>query len=738
MSLQALTTALLREYLHANGCTETLKMFDSEVPRSAHSISSRKQMLKTLHLTKAFLLNLKAKKMGNPSFETILEVLISEWVQHVTSSGDEDMSQKSPIPDKEASIRPSPPRSPPKTPPRRVRVFPSSSAQSITSSHHVRESSSNINQATSKKISSFERFKRPSSASSSKYVTLGRSVVSTPSQPFSELLRKQTSMKNFKKILFGGVSEEFPISWFQSFPFVTPNPSEAWYGLLQQEGGPCGYLAVLQARVIRHAFTKQRYSSGLSSYRDVRWYGSSCFSTIPTDVFVSSDGDAEDYLCAQSITSSHHVRESSSNINQATSKKISSFERFKRPSSASSSKYVTLGRSVVSTPSQPFSELLRKQTSMKNFKKILFGGVSEEFPISWFQSFPFVTPNPSEAWYGLLQQEGGPCGYLAVLQARVIRHAFTKQRYSSGLSSYRDVRNAQVNLLVRALADTLCICSGCEVSSLPPPESVSGEGDSVSTKNDMLRSSVIIVLPSNPGSDSVSSPLSSPEMYVCHTVRRYSALCRLLYDVKENLVSEGQSDMLICMCVSSVLSCGIKNIEAARKGDAIEDSLIAEHGYCSQALVNMLISGRAAPHTHKGVQNIGELLLNGVTRAGDICFIPHSDCLGYTTTCDELKYGGVYPAWVILHESHYSVLFGKDITVLDEVKGVKQVDDLDLFYYDQQNKTPDIIHLTVETAGGLFDDEEEERDDDSFINQLIRILLPGCGEIDWHGEMLLL
>lgn len=87
-----------------------------------------------------------------------------------------------------------------------------------------------------------------------------------------------------------------------------------------------------------------------------------------------------------------------------------------------------------------------------------------------------------------------------------------------------------------------------------------------------------------------------------------------------------------------------------------EPLIESTYGYGSQALINLMLTGRASGYVWDNVQDIGGLKLIGITEQSEI---------GFITTLEEMRYitvGSFYknpknPVWVMGSDTHLTVLF---------------------------------------------------------------------------------
>jgi len=94
--------------------------------------------------------------------------------------------------------------------------------------------------------------------------------------------------------------------------------------------------------------------------------------------------------------------------------------------------------------------------------------------------------------------------------------------------------------------------------------------------------------------------------------------------------------------------------------------LTGQFGHCTQELMNLLISGVAASQVHDGTVDMGGgMHLRGVPRRPDVGFLTHLEALRYCQVGSYYKKPEL-PIWILGSDSHYTVLFSRDVRVNEE------------------------------------------------------------------------
>ena len=147
---------------------------------------------------------------------------------------------------------------------------------------------------------------------------------------------------------------------------------------------------------------------------------------------------------------------------------------------------------------------------------------------------------------------------------------------------------------------------------------------------------------------------------------------------------------VILLVYSVILSRGVERIRSDM--DMAGCTLINEHGYASQEMVNLMLVGEAKSNVHDGDRDLGDdFVLKGIERQADVGFLTLYEHYGYFEVGKFLKQPRV-PVWIVCSESHYSVAFSVDGSIL-KPQGQSSID---LVYYDELAKQEHDIILTLE------------------------------------------
>ncbi|XP_052663891.1 probable ubiquitin carboxyl-terminal hydrolase MINDY-4 isoform X4 [Harpia harpyja] len=165
--------------------------------------------------------------------------------------------------------------------------------------------------------------------------------------------------------------------------------------------------------------------------------------------------------------------------------------------------------------------------------------------------------------------------------------------------------------------------------------------------------------------------------------------------------------------------------------DVLTNRLIGSHGYCTQELVNLLLTGKAVSNVFNNVIELDSgngniTILKGITSRSDI------GLLSLFEHYDVCQVGGYlktpkYPIWLVCSESHFSVLFCLEKDLLGDWKTEQR---FDLYYYDGLANQEEEIRLTVDTTQMCTEDKENDLTPP--LEHCIRTKWQGA-VIDWNG-----
>ncbi|CAG0883713.1 unnamed protein product [Darwinula stevensoni] len=301
---------------------------------------------------------------------------------------------------------------------------------------------------------------------------------------------------------------------------------------------------------------------------------------------------------------------------------------------------------------------------------LTLGELGKVFPQEWMLQGFFFSDNPSLP-FGLVQFKGGPCGVLASVQAHVIKHLETLPNGVFACDS-KDREAA----LAAAMTEILWRAGRGRSASVALP---SGK---------VLFHGLGKFKP-----DGITEKLVEKRFHHSDEMEKY------LRKHRNAFMNRGGC---IAFLYSAILSRGIQR--RVLGDDAIRDdmddpksTLIGVHGYCTQEMVNLFLTGKASSNVFDGNLELGDkpgekTLLKGISKRAQIGFLSLFEHYNCCKVGESLK-NPILPIWVICSESHFSVLFSLSARFQDTTS-------FDLFYYDGLACQDAPIRLTIGKSSG--------------------------------------
>ncbi|XP_063839860.1 uncharacterized protein LOC135088776 isoform X4 [Scylla paramamosain] len=352
-------------------------------------------------------------------------------------------------------------------------------------------------------------------------------------------------------------------------------------------------------------------------------------------------------------------------------------------------------------------------------RNLLTGSPAQPLSTEWLSQNFKQNANPNLS-YGIVQKKGGPCGVLACVQAYMMKSLIFGTSIAPTISPVSPLRPSQREwlwALAVAITEILWKAGQGEKAILAMPGSFAHF-----TEHGVGRYS----------QDGMTENLALHEFVEQRDL--YDAVTRHL----TAFTSETSSGCVVLL-YSLILTRGIENIQEDM--DPGGGHLINSHGYSSQEIVNLLLTGRAFTNTFNGEHKLGgnspqqeSVVLRGITQKAEIGLLSlfeHYDCYKLKTTTNkncfknnnnnnnskesegrrkrrEVEEGEIrtkvgthlkapqYPIWVVCCESHYSCLFSRDTSVTSDTPPITT---FDIYYYDGLALQEDEIRLTIELSG---------------------------------------
>ncbi|GFU31120.1 probable ubiquitin carboxyl-terminal hydrolase MINDY-4 [Nephila pilipes] len=148
---------------------------------------------------------------------------------------------------------------------------------------------------------------------------------------------------------------------------------------------------------------------------------------------------------------------------------------------------------------------------------------------------------------------------------------------------------------------------------------------------------------------------------------------------------------------SLVMTRGIEKIK--QEMDDPNNHLIGKDGYCSQEVINLILIGKAVPNLFDGDLELNSggtetTLLRGIPKQSKIGLLSLYEYQETCTVGNNYK-NPIYPIWILLADSHFTVLFAVSKDIL---KKRKSKDSFHLYHYDGLAKQHAEITYTINPA----------------------------------------
>ncbi|XP_025874883.2 probable ubiquitin carboxyl-terminal hydrolase MINDY-4 isoform X2 [Vulpes vulpes] len=318
----------------------------------------------------------------------------------------------------------------------------------------------------------------------------------------------------------------------------------------------------------------------------------------------------------------------------------------------------------------------------KDIKTLLFGSSFCCFNEEWkLQSFSFS--DKASLKYGIVQNKGGPCGVLAAVQGCVLQKLlFEGDSKADGVRQLQPSNARRTHCLALAIADMVWRAGG--------------------------RERAVITLASGTQHFSPTGKYKADgvlETLTLHSLTCYEELVTFLQQSIHQF--EAGPYGCILLTLSAILS---RSTELVRQDFDIPTShLIGAHGYCTQELVNLLLTGKAVSNVFNDVVELDSgngniTLLKGIAARSDIGFLSLFEHYNVCQVGCFLKTPR-FPIWVVCSESHFSVLFSLQLELLRDWRAERL---FDLYYYDGLANQQEQIRLTVDTTQTVPEDKDND------------------------------
>lgn len=343
-----------------------------------------------------------------------------------------------------------------------------------------------------------------------------------------------------------------------------------------------------------------------------------------------------------------------------------------------------------------------------NLKTLIFGSATQCFNDEWrYQSLVFC--DLPKLQYGIVQKKGGPCGVLAAIQACVLQELLFGD-CKIPLKRFGDpTHEERSQALATALAKIFWRAgeNKTAVVTIGSGKAVFQGGAPKYRADDLT------------------------ETLMLNHFKSYEDLLGFLKQNVHHFMTDGTGGVILTL-YSVILS---RYIDQVREDmDEPTGKLMGAHGYCTQDMVNLYLTGKANSNVFNDKIELDSgtgsdvTILKGVTGRSNIGLL---SLFEHYKSCQVGTYLKTpkYPIWVVCSESHFSVLFSIKKELISDWKAERR---FDLYYYDGLARQQEEIKLTIDTVDMGFKTPSSEEDLVPPLEHCIRTKWSGAN-VDWNG-----
>ncbi|KAM4688793.1 ubiquitin carboxyl-terminal hydrolase MINDY-3 [Discoglossus pictus] len=278
-------------------------------------------------------------------------------------------------------------------------------------------------------------------------------------------------------------------------------------------------------------------------------------------------------------------------------------------------------------------------------------GLADSIFNRWAQGFVF-----SEAESTALEQlKGGPCAVIAPVQAFLLKN----QLFHSEKSDWRHCQDGeQKDLLCQTLSDIVEMVGSNNSSSYCLATWAKGKTTPETERELPAESSQRGEQPTALAAEELGFERFHA-LIQKRTFRNFSELKSAIWD--EYSMWRNKFGVLLFL-YSVILSKGIENVKNEIE-DAEEPLIDPVYGHGSQSLINLLLTGHAVSNVWDGDRECSGMKLLGIHSQANVGFLTLMESLRYCKVGSYLK-SPKFPIWVIGSETHLTVFFTKEISLV--------------------------------------------------------------------------
>ncbi|XP_008303759.1 protein FAM188B2 [Stegastes partitus] len=360
----------------------------------------------------------------------------------------------------------------------------------------------------------------------------------------------------------------------------------------------------------------------------------------------------------------------------------------------------------------------------ESLRRILFGGTFHVFNYEWRKSFfQFRKPN-SELSYALETDRGGARAIQTAVQARIIKHLLFIRQSGSDRRTLHSLSEVgprdQERALAAALSDSLWLA-----------------GQEVSATVTLVTEDYCITPHLDYKMDNFTERLQ------LFTFNKKDDVRKFILDHIHCFTEEGGHGVILFLY----------SLICSRTVDRLKEDLDSTTSHllylslgnfvCRQALLNLLLTGKATPHVFNGTLHRDEdgrpleRPLQGVLCRSDVGYLLWSReqmDRGRLPQVGSMLKTPRFPVWICCINSSYSVLFSLNRSLLSDWR-MEHL--FQLYYYNGQSSQTETARLTVDTHSHHWEASSSDSDGDPekkfpSLEMTIRTKWDGAA-VDWNN-----
>ncbi|XP_072028596.1 probable ubiquitin carboxyl-terminal hydrolase MINDY-4 [Amphiura filiformis] len=338
-------------------------------------------------------------------------------------------------------------------------------------------------------------------------------------------------------------------------------------------------------------------------------------------------------------------------------------------------------------------------------KTLLFGSPSGCFNEEWtMQGLPFCDLSKLE--YGIVQQKGGPCGVLASIQACMLQQLLFMDSRVPTIGSLQPLPKQRTQCLAKAISHVLWRAGENKEAIVALPSSKVQYTVGGKVKRDGLSETLVL------------NHFKSKEDLQDFVTANIG--------VFEDASRSGCILFLYCAILSRTIDRVIEDM------DEPTNKLMGAHGYCTQEMVNLILTGKAVSNVFNDIMELDsggreKSILKGITGRSEIGLLSLFEHYGSCQVGINYK-TPKWPIWVVCSESHFSVLFSLKKELLSDWRAERR---FDLYYYDGLARQQEEIKLSIDTTQSC-----PSHDEDDLVPPLEHCIRTKWNDavVDWNGS----